>query len=683
MTARVRLLALSLVALLGTGALMSATASATPEVPFWNLAGKRLESKTQKASIENRSGVKTTLRSKIGVTEVEIRCGHGALGEGEIEGSSPGHAGKASGVLELSECKLFAKEGGVFKEQTACEVPALKSVALTGALWLEGKKGTEVATTVVVFEAKESPLAKVLINNLKECAYKGSYGLTGSFAMVLLPQDEEFTFIQWALPEAPVAHVWRPPSEEGEKSVGLSLEGNTASLQGEMKVELESEEAFGGGTAPVPGIEAPFWGVQHKRLYAGEERELESGAIKEPAVLVGKIKGTEVEIRCDKVIIKEGNLLGSNSQSDGGITIKTIEFSECRLFAKEGGKFVEQPTCEVAPFVTGKLTGRLWLEGLKIQRGLKPLLVLESAEAATLAEIKIKSKAGEKCALAEEKYKLEGRLPFRMSPENEEANSLVLSISGSSVELYQPAEQERKIQAKLTHEGEEVQIKLPEVKTQIKGGETFGGGPVGVGSKGNWFVKGSQLKKGAKQAKLQQKGLSIITATILGTNIEVQCNGGASEGATIEGNGERQGQDKERVASTSCHVSKPELKGCAVAEPITTTQLKSYLAVNETLQNSIVDVLEPREGSVFMTLKFLAGCVFAGSYPVSGSVAAEVIPKERESQEDLFAFPKTPISKAKHEGPEVKVGLALGGGATTYKAYYGARLATNEPFGVF
>ncbi len=682
MTARVRLLALSSAALMGIGAFMSATAWATPEVPFWNLAGKRLES-TQKASIVNRSGVKTTLRSKIGTTEIEIRCEHGALNEGGIEGSSAGHAGKASGVLELSECKLFAKEGSAFKEQTECQVPTIKSGALAGALWLEGKKGTGGTTAVVVFEAKESPLAKVLINNLKECTFKGSYGLTGDFAMVLLPQDEEFTFIQWVLPEAAVAHVWRPAGEEGEASVGLSLEGNAASLQGEMKVELASEEAFGGGTAPVPGIEAPFWGVQHKRLQAGEERELEAGAIKEPAILVGKIRGTEVEIKCNKVVIKEGSILGSNPQYDGGMAIRTIEFGECRLLAKEGGKFVEQPTCEVASFATGRLTGRLWLEGAKILRGLKPLLILEPAEASTLAEIKIKSKAGEKCALAEEKYRLEGRLPFRINPENEEAGSLVLSISSSSVELYQPAEQERKIQAKTTHEGEEVQVKIPEIKTQTKSGETFGGGPVGVGSKGNWFVKGSQLKKGAKQAKFQQKGLSIITATVLGTNIEVQCGGSVSEGATIEGHGERQGQDKGRLTSTSCRVSKPELKGCAVAEPITTTQLKSYLAVNEALQNSIEDVLEPTEGTVFLTLKFLSGCVFAGSYPVSGSVAAEVVPKEREAQEILFAFPTTPISKVKHEGPEVKVGLMLGGGATTFKAAYGARLATNEPFGVF
>src|ERR1700689_2326253 len=132
MTIKVRLRAFGLVALLGAGMLASSAWGSEPEVPYWKVAGKRLESGSQKATIKNPTGVKTTLQSKIGITEVAIRCESSALGEGAIEGSQVKHAGRASGVLELAECKLFAKEGGTFKEQTACEVPPIKSTKLTG-----------------------------------------------------------------------------------------------------------------------------------------------------------------------------------------------------------------------------------------------------------------------------------------------------------------------------------------------------------------------------------------------------------------------------------------------------------------------------------------------------------------------------------------------------------------------
>jgi hypothetical protein len=491
-----KLLVLGLGALVGMGALtVSAAWGSTPEDPFWTVAGKRLESGSKKALLKDRTGVETVLHGKIASTEVQIRCKGGALGEGAIEGSASKHDGKASGVLELSECKLWAKEGEAFKERPECEIPSIKSGKLSGFLWLEGAKAAEGTTTVVVFEPKELTegkqlIAKVAINK-EGCSYKGAYALEGSFAARLLPQNEEFTYSVWVQPETAITAAWRPESEAGETGIGLKLEGNTATLQGELEIKLESEEGFGGGTAPVAGIEAPFWKVNNKRLEAGEEKEVEAGAIAEPAKLTSKIKGKEVETRCKSVFFKEGKLEGSQGQSDGKFVTRTIELTECKIFVREGEAFKEQPACEVAPLATNRLSGRLWLEGTKEERGERPLLVLEPETMTegkpVIANEKIKSKAGETCAVAEEKYAIEGAIPLRLTPENEEAAEVHLSVVGeSSTSVWQPAEQEGKKKVKLMHEEEPITLKLPEVPIKTKGGEKFGGG-FGGGVGRLWF----------------------------------------------------------------------------------------------------------------------------------------------------------------------------------------------------
>ncbi len=495
MTTRKSLLALGLVALLAAALLVPAAAwGSETEDPFWKVAGSRLEAGSQSASIENPSGVKTILHGKIGATEVAIRCESGALGEGALEGSQVKQPGKASGVLELSECKLFAKEGETFKEQTKCKVPTIKSGKLAGAMRLEGTRAAAGTAAVVVFEPKELTEGKQLVAKVvvEGCSsFKGPYPLEGSFALRLLPQNEEFTFIQWVLPEAAIATVWLPPAQEA--SVGLKLEGATASLQGEMKTELASKEKFGGGTAPTVAIEAPFWGVNDQRLEAGEERELEDAPagptkLSWKIVKTGQTKGTEVETRCNSAQFKEPKLIGSLTQHDGRFFLTSIEFSECKLLAKEGGVYVEQPACEVAPPNTNPLSGRLWLKGTSAERGMIPLVVLEPQTLTegkpVLAEESVKSKAGEKCAYTVEKYAIEGALPFRLQPESVEAQVVNLSVPESSTAVWQSAEQQMEKQTIVYHGGELLNIKIGNIPVKLKAGGPFGGGSAGVGEIG-------------------------------------------------------------------------------------------------------------------------------------------------------------------------------------------------------
>jgi hypothetical protein len=164
----------------------------------------------------------------------------------------------------------------------------------------------------------------------------------------------------------------------------------------------------------------------------------------------------------------------------------------------------------------------------------------------------------------------------------------------------------------------------------------------------------------------------------------IECKASESENSSIENQGKtHQGQDKGRFTDKECTTSVAE---CKVAEPITTNQTKSYLAVayNQAKVLKAVDVFTPTKGKVLAEIKFSAkGCgVLAGTEPIDGSVAAEVEPEEAEAKENLFVFPEMAFNAVTTESGEEKVGLTVGGLESTLSATYGAELESGEEFGV-
>lgn len=196
-----------------------------------------------------------------------------------------------------------------------------------------------------------------------------------------------------------------------------------------------------------------------------------------------------------------------------------------------------------------------------------------------------------------------------------------------------------------------------------------------------WRVSGTRLGQGViKQIKLQLKGGAVLETPEAGLTIE--CKNGVSEGSTIEGRGEKQGQGKGRIAFTQCAVTLPAT-GCGVVEPIITNPTKSYLANIET-QPKIAEVFEPGQGTVFATVTITgAKCLQAGAVNVTGSAAAWIIPPNAENQEDLLVFPKPAIASVKHEGVVTAVALKALNLPTSFSAAFGQRLATNALFGAW
>jgi hypothetical protein len=201
-----------------------------------------------------------------------------------------------------------------------------------------------------------------------------------------------------------------------------------------------------------------------------------------------------------------------------------------------------------------------------------------------------------------------------------------------------------------------------------------------------WHVNGSKLGQGAtRQVKLQAKGITIFKEKIVGSiTIVIECHNSYAEGAGIEGVGNLQGQDKGRIVFEQCKTVFKPAEACTVVEPIKTNQLKSYLAYNKALtQQKFVDVFEPQQRLGFIVLRFSgSGCLLTED-EVIGSVAAEIVPIEKEAQELLLNFPEEPITSVIREQQERSVILLQGSEQVMYSGAYGARLATNEPWGVF
>jgi hypothetical protein len=203
-----------------------------------------------------------------------------------------------------------------------------------------------------------------------------------------------------------------------------------------------------------------------------------------------------------------------------------------------------------------------------------------------------------------------------------------------------------------------------------------------------WQRAGERIGLGEKlPIKLQLKGTATLTAPNL-NNLTIECKNSVSEGGAIEGQGKNHsGQDKGRITFSSCK-TKPET--CEVAEPIKTNQTKSHLAISESNQAKIaqpVDVFAPTIGKVFTELKISGSecpILLKGTFPVDGSVAAEVLPEGAEVKEGDLQFPKTAISEVYGETEKEKIALTVGGSSnlSTFSAGYGTQLGSGEAFGV-
>jgi hypothetical protein len=215
----------------------------------------------------------------------------------------------------------------------------------------------------------------------------------------------------------------------------------------------------------------------------------------------------------------------------------------------------------------------------------------------------------------------------------------------------------------------------------------------------SWKIQGKRI---GPQEKRQMKiiaGPTTLRGTIVSESSKISCQKAVVENAYIEGNGTTgAGQDGSTgITFTECTNVGPA--NCTITEPIKTTQLKSHLVTYGEGQGKVGDLFEPSQGTEFASIRFHGalcpkGIVEPASFPVKGSVAAELKPKtQKQEQEPLeavigeIAFPEQSISKVKLEGQTVEPKLSIGANpSAVFVGKFEAQLVSQSgvgiPFGI-
>ena|ERR1700730_7367440 len=197
-----------------------------------------------------------------------------------------------------------------------------------------------------------------------------------------------------------------------------------------------------------------------------------------------------------------------------------------------------------------------------------------------------------------------------------------------------------------------------------------------------WRVNGTRLEKGAKNTSI--KGQTFTTkTTIAGASVEIKCETAKGKSSTIEGNGINQGKGASTLLFENCTEATP--KGCVSSKAIETVGLDwsvGIIAIPTFPYIIAYAILFPQEGETLASVT-ISGCLAEGKYPITGSVAAEIIPEGEEVKEATILFPEPATTQIKLEGQLHKVGLVMGGGTATLAGKLGMSLVSGEKFGVF
>jgi hypothetical protein len=198
-----------------------------------------------------------------------------------------------------------------------------------------------------------------------------------------------------------------------------------------------------------------------------------------------------------------------------------------------------------------------------------------------------------------------------------------------------------------------------------------------------WKVNGSTLKVGQKSPIKLTAGATELKGKAVGVEVVINCGSSTVQNAYIEGNGTGAGQDGAKaIVYEKCTVKNA---GCKVAEPITTSQIKSHLVRYE--EKKIGNLIEPTQGELFVEVKIESKtgekCSIANTYPIKGATVAEVKPEGVEAVVGELSFPTAAITKVKLEGTERTVGLKLGTEAAAFSGKYEAQLESGLKYGAF
>jgi hypothetical protein len=197
-----------------------------------------------------------------------------------------------------------------------------------------------------------------------------------------------------------------------------------------------------------------------------------------------------------------------------------------------------------------------------------------------------------------------------------------------------------------------------------------------------WRVNHNLLKAGeTRKAEGKNTTNTLIKATIAGVNINSECTTEKLSGALIEGG--TPGRGVGTLEYEGCTIQKPE--HCAVKNPVIAKTRSEF--VQDPTETKIYTLFSPAVGTTYteITLEASGGaCVLAGTYPIKGSLLAEISPEKEEVLSGKVILPTTALTKYKNLAKEEKTaGLSIGGNLVTMSGQSEGKLESGEIAGVF
>ncbi len=422
---KVKLLFAIAVAMVAVGMAGTAVASAT-ETPGWIVGGNRLlENQEETVEAKTPAGHNLTLGGAINdgstVINININITIIFINQPIFIGSCWRCDGKAANTIQFENAKVLTKEAGAkeYTEQKGCEINNFESKPLSGKIWLEGSKSAGSPNPVLVYNEKEGKniVAEVAIKKAAgkacnvlekevgkeiEAKVEKKFTLEGDVGAQIEIAGGETAKATLNFPNKPVTPVWQPPgNQEGEETLGLEFAGQTASLAGEVEVELKSKAKFGVVIQNRFRAEGTHWVVDGGTL----TEALEVQGVSSSGYLESTVGGLALTITCKSA--NTSPTAGTNQIEKEGKSKTKIEFSNCQAWEIIGGSSISQPECKITEPIIAEATGKLegagenLFTGSKAEETLAEIAIAKSEKCAftKVAELKLKIKATELCTL--------------------------------------------------------------------------------------------------------------------------------------------------------------------------------------------------------------------------------------------------------------------------------------------
>lgn len=250
-TIKERLTLLSVLAMLATSAIATATASALPTAgPFWQVGGAQLPVGTKKAITgEFFTASIANFYQHIGTIWLKSTCQNAATAGSIFNGTQHGEGEGTSRASSCTQSESTSGKGGPYTLLSECKPKEPIEVKSRSSLWYRttnvGKTRTGTEQALFVPAAGNVFVTATLLGSGCGVLSEAKISIDGSEAAEPRPQNTEVSVGRLIFPTEQQRHLWQPKNSPEETQVALTVEKTEADITAEGEGELKNGEVAG------------------------------------------------------------------------------------------------------------------------------------------------------------------------------------------------------------------------------------------------------------------------------------------------------------------------------------------------------------------------------------------------------------------------------------------------------